>query len=102
MKTEPSTPFSNGTEYENFMFYFCYRCKKGLINENGFAEYPENGGCLIWDAMETARFDITQWPADKIVKGEKEGRKYWHICTEFDGNDEDVMLAYKELMEGEE
>lgn len=97
MKTTPSMPFSSGTEYENFMYYFCWRCKKGLINENGFAEYPEKGGCSIWDAAEIARIDITKWPSDKIVEVEKEGRKYWHICTEFDGKDEDVMLAYKEL-----
>lgn len=29
MRTEPSTPFSCGTEYENFIYYFCERCKKG-------------------------------------------------------------------------
>lgn len=99
MKTEPSTPFSNGTEYENFMYYFCWRCKKGLINENGFAEYPENGGRVIWDAMENARWDKTYWPADKIVQGEKDGRKYWHICTAFDGKDGAVVAAYKNLLE---
>lgn len=29
MRIEPSTPFSSGTEYENFTYYFCERCKKG-------------------------------------------------------------------------
>lgn len=81
---KPSKPFSNGTEYENFMYYFCYRCKKGVINNDGFPEYPENGGCAIWDAMENARFDIAQWPANKIVEGEKGSYRYWHLCTEFD------------------
>lgn len=36
MRTEPSTPFSSGTEYENFIYYFCERCKKGKRNEDGF------------------------------------------------------------------
>ena len=56
MRTEPSTPFSSGTEYENFIYYFCERCKKGKRDEDGFPESPEEGGCPIWDAMENARF----------------------------------------------
>lgn len=55
MRTEPSTSFSSGTEYENFIYCFCERCKKGKLNEDGFPEFPEEGGCPIWDAMENAR-----------------------------------------------
>ena len=51
IKIKPSKPFSNGTSYEFFVENFCYRCKHGKINENGFAEYPEKGGCKVWDSM---------------------------------------------------
>lgn len=49
----PSEPFSSGTEYEIFESSFCDRCKHGKRNpETGFPEYVENGGCVVWDAME--------------------------------------------------
>ena len=48
---KPSKPFSNGMSYEFFLESFCYRCKHGKINDDGFAEYPEKGGCKKGEAM---------------------------------------------------
>lgn len=38
MRTEPSTPFSNGMEYENFTYYFCERCNKGKRDEDDYSD----------------------------------------------------------------
>lgn len=98
MTIEPSMPFSSGTEYENFLFYFCQRCNKGKLREDGFPEFPENGGCPIWDAMENARFG-EPFPSEKIVRlvGNSGGVKVWNCCTEFQTGDENLMAAYKSL-----
>lgn len=100
MRTEPSTPFSNGMEYENFIYYFCERCKKGKRDEDGFPECPEEGGCPIWDAMENARFG-QPFPSDKIVRlvGDDGEIQVYNCCTEFDAIDEDAAEAYKALLE---
>ena len=100
MRTEPSTPFSSGTEYENFIYYFCERCKKGKRNKDGFPAFPEEGGCPIWDAMENARFG-QPFPSDKIVRlvGDDEEIQVYNCCTEFDAIDKDVAEAYKALFE---
>lgn len=31
MRTEPSTPFSSGTEHENFIYYFAFMQKAVVI-----------------------------------------------------------------------
>lgn len=100
MRTEPSTPFSSGMEYENFTYYFCDRCKKGKRDEVGFPESPEEGGCQIWDAMENARFGHP-FPSDKIVRlvGDDGEIQVYNCCTEFDALDEEVAEAYKALFE---
>lgn len=60
MTIEPSTRFSSGTEYEIFLYNFCQRCSKGKTREDdGFPEFPENGGCPIWDAMEYQPFSCS-------------------------------------------
>ena len=100
IKIKPSSPFSNGTEYEIFLDNFCYRCKHGKINENGFAEYPEKGGCKIWDAMENARFDLSLFPGDDIVQLEKDGYyPIWHVCKSFESDDAQITEQYRKLFE---
>lgn len=103
MKTiTPSKPFSNGTEYEIFLENFCFRCKHGKINEDGYAEYPENGGCKTWDAMENARFDIDLFPCDDVVMIKEEGKMpLWNVCKHFESIDDDLMKAYQKLFESE-
>lgn len=98
MKINPSTPFSSGTEYENFLYYFCERCSKGKLREDGFPEFPENGGCPIWDAMENARFG-EPFPSEKIVRlvDENGGIRVWNCCMDFQTNDTNLMAAYKSL-----
>lgn len=100
MKIKPSSPFSNGTDYEIFLDNFCYRCKHGKINENGFAEYPEKDGCKIWDAMENARFDLSLFPCDDIVQLEKDGYyPIWHVCKLFESDDAQITEQYRKLFE---
>lgn len=87
MKNIPSKPFSNGTEYEIFKYNYCERCRKHKVREeDGFPEFPENGGCKIEDAMENARFDISLFPNNKIRQIEDEyGRTIkWHDCIDFE------------------
>lgn len=100
MEIKPSTPFSSGTEYENFLYYFCKRCSKGKLREDGFPEFPENGGCPIWDAMENARFG-EPFPSEKIVRivDENGGIRVWNCCMDFQTNDTNLMTAYKSLFE---
>lgn len=52
MRTEPSTPFSSGTEYENFIYYFCERCKKGKRDEDDYSD------CFYIDAEITSHLVI--------------------------------------------
>ena len=66
MSNLPSKPFSNGTEYEVFKYNFCEDCIKHKLREDGFPAFPEDGGCPIEDAMENARFDISQFPSEYI------------------------------------
>jgi hypothetical protein len=101
LREEPSTPFSNGTEYENFMYYFCDRCDKGIRRDDLFPEFPENGGCPTWDALENARFDLDLFPSNDVVRLlDKDGNvRCWNICKHFTTNDESVMEAYRKLFE---
>lgn len=96
-----SKPFSNGTECQFFTENFCDRCKKGLRHDDMFPEYPENGGCSIWDAMERARFDESVFPSSDIVQlTETDGTvQYYHVCKQFLSDDADVMDAYKNTFE---
>ena len=97
---KPSKPFSNGTEYEVFLSNFCHRCKHGIVSEEGFAEYPENGGCKIWDAMENARFDTSLFPCNDVVQLERNGEvKHWNVCKCFETDNTAVMERYKSLFE---
>ena len=97
MEIKPSKPFSNGTEYEVFVSNFCHRCKHGIISEEGYAEYPENGGCKIWDALENARFDLKVFPCEDVVQIVKNGYAYWHVCRFFKTDDEHLMIAYRKM-----
>lgn len=83
MRTEPSTPFSNGMEYENFIYYFCERCKKGKRDEDGFPESPEEGGCPIWDAIDNGGFDavpVVRCRECEYAKNAKVNKKGYRIC----------------------
>ena len=100
---KPSKPFSNCTEYEIFLCNFCYRCKHGIIGEEGYAEFPENGGCKIWDALENARFDLDVFPCDDVVQITKDGYfPIWHACKSFESDDETIMREYKKMFEDTE
>ena len=97
---KPSKPFSNGMSYEFFLESFCYRCKHGKINDDGFAEYPEKGGCKIWDAMENARFDTSLFPCDDVVQTERNGKvEHWNICKCFETDDAELTESYKAFFE---
>lgn len=80
-----SSPFSNGTEYEFFKECWCEKCKHYKVRDDGFPEFPENGGCRILDCMEYARFDEKLWPNKKIVEEWEYGKvKRWHKCLDFE------------------
>ena len=86
MSILPSKPFSNGTEYDLFKYNFCEVCKNHKIREGGFPALPEDGGCPIEDAMENARFDISQFPSKNIreLRDSKDNSVItWHCCNEF-------------------
>ncbi|MDO5845100.1 MAG: hypothetical protein Q4Q53_08155 [Methanocorpusculum sp.] len=99
----PSKAFSNGMEYEFFLENFCERCDKGTTTIEGFAEFPENGGCPIWDALENARVG-GEFPSKDIVHLLKaDGKvKYWNVCKQFTSKDESLMEAYHGLFEEEQ
>lgn len=65
MRTEPSTPFSSGTEYENFIYYFCERCKKGKRNEDG--------KILRWNDPRTAKDRSKTFPGIAKAMAEQWG-----------------------------
>jgi hypothetical protein len=100
---EPSTPFSNSTEYAVFMDNFCCRCEKGVLSDDGFPEFPEKGGCQIWDALERAMFDPQCFPSKEIVRLlDADGSvKYWNVCKHFTTKDEALMDAYRNLFDAE-
>lgn len=85
MKYNESKPFSNGTEYKEFLYHWCMLCAHYKLRNNGFPELAENGGCPILDAMERARFDINVFPRKEIVEERDENGDivYYHKCTRF-------------------
>ena len=86
MEYRKSMPFSSGTEYETFKDNWCYNCIHYKEREDdGFPEFPENGGCRILDFMERARFDIMYWPNKKIVEEWDGGKiRRFHKCLNFE------------------
>jgi len=91
MSNLPSKPFSNGTEYEIFLYNYCEQCRSYKLRDDGFPEFPENGGCPILDAMENARFDISAFPSDHIRElhdADTDETIRWHECNRFDPEDE--------------
>ena len=102
MSNNPATPFSNGTEYEVFLSNFCERCVNQKLRDDGFPEFPENGGCPVLDAMENARFDLSQFPSDwirELRSAEDDHIIAWYYCTRFHNTDyEKVMVPYFTMM----
>ena len=95
----PSSPFSNGTEYEIFLDNFCYRCKKHKTREDGFCAFVEQGGCPIENAMEDARFG-SPFPSEDIVRIIEDGEtKYWNVCKAFETDDADLMKSFQALFD---
>ena len=80
-----SKPFSNGTEYEIFLDNYCNKCERGKLREDGFPEFPDKGGCPIWDKMENARLNIEEFPANDILEVKDRGGNVlsWHHCCSF-------------------
>ena len=102
IETKPSKPFSNGTEYECFLESFCYRCKKGILSDEGWAELPDKGGCPIWDNMENARLVQGVFPSNDVVSIYENGKiKYFNVCKCFESDNADLMEAYKKIFEGD-
>lgn len=99
---KPSMPFSNGTEYLDFKEQFCERCLDYKEREDGFPEFPKNGGCPILDAMEYARFDMKKFPAEwvrELTSANDDSPIAWHYCVRFHNPDyEGVMVPYFKLM----
>ena len=101
MSNLPSKPFSNGTEYEVFKYNFCEDCRKHVVREDGFPAFPEDGGCPIEDAMENARFDISQFPSEFIreLRDAKDDSVIaWHCCNRFDCIDFNIQEKYLNMM----
>ena len=93
----PSSPFSNGTEYEIFLDNFCYRCKKHKVDKDGFCAFVADGGCPVENAMEDARLG-NPFPSDDIVKIVENGKIVnWNVCKAFETDDKNLMKAYKKL-----
>ena len=90
-------PFSNGTEYEMFLHNYCEKCRAYKLRDDGFPDFPENGGCPILDAMENARFDISQFPKEHIrelTNARDDGIIAWHYCDRFDAWTEEEQFRH--------
>ena len=100
MANNPAKPFSSGTEYEVFKYNYCERCKKHKLREDGFPEFPENGGCPIEDKMEYARFDRSLFPCDHIreLSANDGSIISWHYCNRFHAFSEKEQFEYFDLM----
>ena len=86
MKYNESKPFSSGTEYEVFLYNWCELCTHYKLREDdGFPEFPENGGCPVLDAMEIARFDLNVFPCKEIIEEQDDNGNivYYHKCIRF-------------------
>lgn len=93
MSNNPAKPFSSGTEYEVFLYNYCENCRAYKLRDDGFPEFPENGGCPILDAMEYARFDISRFPSENIRElrdADTDEIIRWHECNRFDPEDEEL------------
>ena len=86
MKCRESKPFSSGTEYEVFLYNWCENCNHYKVRDDGFPEFPEQGGCPVLDAMENARFNIDEFPKKDVVEEiDDDGNVVrWHYCTRFE------------------
>ena len=86
MEYRESKPFSSGTEYECFRYNWCEKCKHYKLRDDGFPEFPEQGGCLVLDAMENARFNIDEFPKKDVVEEIDDNGDVvrWHYCTRFE------------------
>lgn len=96
-----SKPFSSGTEYEIFLYNYCERCRAYKLREDGFPEFPENGGCLILDAMENARFDISKFPSEyirELTDANDDSIIAWHYCNQFDAEDEETQFKHFDML----
>lgn len=85
MKYKKSKVFSNGTEYECFLEDYCEQCYFRRLGEDGFAEFAENGGCVIRDKLETSRFNPEGYPSSYIreIHDDKGNIQNWHHCMFF-------------------
>ena len=93
----PSSPFSNGMEYEFFLENFCYRCKKHKVGADGFCAFVAQGGCPIENAIEDARLG-NPFPSEDIVRIVEDGKTtHWNICKAFETDDADLMKSFQEL-----
>ena len=99
---KPSKPFSNGTEYMDFMYQFCERCSAYKEREeDGLPESPDKGGCPILDAIENAMFDIKQFPTEwvrELTSADDDSHIAWHYCIRFTSSDWGLMEKYFTLM----
>ena len=101
MSNSRSMPFSNGTEYEMFLYNYCERCRNNKLRDDGFAEFPDKGGCPILDAIENARFDVRYFPNEWIRELRDATDHHviaWHYCIRFSNKSWKIMQPYFTMM----
>lgn len=86
MKYREGKPFSSGTEYEVFLYNWCENCNHYKLRDDGFPEFPEQGGCPVLDAMENARFNIDEFPKKDVVEEVDDAGNVVrrHVCERFE------------------
>lgn len=86
MKYLEGKPFSSGTEYADFLYFWCETCKYYKVRDDGFPEFQEQGGCPVLDAMENARFNIDEFPKKDVVEeiDDNVGLISRRICKRFE------------------
>lgn len=101
MSSLPSKLFSSGTEYEVFKYNFCEDCVHHKLREDSFLAFPEDGGCPIEDAMENARFDISQFPSEDIRElrdANDDSVIAWHCCSNFESRNAERQNKYLNML----
>lgn len=87
MKYNESKPFSNGTEYEDFLYKWCVRCTHYKVrhDDDGRPVFSEDDGCQVFAAMERARFNINVFPRRDIVEERDDNGNIvnYHKCPRF-------------------
>lgn len=68
MKYRESKPFSSGTEYEVFLYNWCENCNHYKVRDDGFPEFPENGGCPVLPRKSGGPYKVVQDEFEKWLR----------------------------------